>query len=180
MLQCIASRVRISGQAPHSSEIPIRVPAVVVISHIISLYEGVYETMRFRCCPSLTGLSAFCDIHLSGVAGTRRVAFLTIFILSADRSLLATLKHLFNSEEIAGDKDDWEEEEAHSWRRNHTRLGKKPLNGPWEKVVITRQLKMEVSLKIFGLSKHILSIGILFGTSKTWGSSNSFGSSKTL
>ena len=75
----------ISGEAPHSIGIPIRIPAIVVLSHI-----SIIVPMRLWCCPDLTSSSTKCDIHPSWIAGTPRIDFLTfIIILRTGWSLLS-------------------------------------------------------------------------------------------
>ena len=70
-----------------TSKITIRIPAVVVLSHM-----SIFMLMRLLCCPDLTSPSTNCDIHPSWIAGTQWIAFLTfIIILRTDRSLFSAL-----------------------------------------------------------------------------------------
>ena len=76
--------VWVSGIAPETLRIPIRIPAVVVISHA---NRGVIIVVHV---PDLTSYSTCSDIYPSQIAGTKWVAFLT-FILISDRSLFSAL-----------------------------------------------------------------------------------------
>ena len=65
----------ISGVAPDSTRIAIRIPAVVVLSQL-----SIVVLMGFLCCPDLTSPSTSCDIHSSRIAYTQWIAFLTFMI----------------------------------------------------------------------------------------------------
>ena len=94
--------------------------------------------MRLWCCPDLTRYSTNCDVHLSWIAGTQWIAFLTfIIILRTDRSLLSALDSCLGfllllcipfpwpfscpiiSAEMARYKGDWEDKAEQGWCQHH-------------------------------------------------------------